>query len=429
MKKYAIAAALLVALSASAQKDELKALKKLDQLETAPTQAQIKEYKDLFAAFESKIGNASAEQKNDFYYYRGTYYLFVETLMNPANAMATIDKGMEDVNKVLEYEKTGKKKYTQELTEQSLPELKAQLMTIAGALLKQQKFKEAANAYALAYKIDPRDQANLYNAAASATNAQDYDKALEYYLELDKIGFTGEGMVYSARNVKTGEVEYFPNLETMNIAVNQKLYSNPKTEKSPSLRGEIVKNIALLYNQKGDIEKAKAAMADARKANPNDTGLLLAEADLYLKTNNTEMYKKLVTEAAQKNPNNPDLFYNLGVIASKTDKAEAMKQYEKALAINPNYVNANINVGALILGEEEKIVNEMNSLGTSAKDNKRYDELKAKRDGLFKKALPYFEKAHKAEPDNEYVISMIANIYQAMDKVDEAKAMRAKIKS
>jgi tetratricopeptide (TPR) repeat protein len=428
MKKYAIAAALLVALSASAQKDELKALKKLDQLETPPTAAQIKEYNDLFAAFESKIGNATDEQKNDFYYYRGTYYLFVESMMNPANALNAITKGMDDVEKVLAYEKTGKKKYTQELTQQSLPELKVQLMTIAQQLGQQKMFKEAGSVYALAYRVDPKDPANLYNAAASAVNSQDYDNALKHYLELDRIGYTGVGTVYSAVNVKDNKMEYFPNKQTRDLAVQQKLYTNPKDEILPSVKGEIVKNIALIYQFKGEDAKAKEAFVNARKANPGDVNLLTAEADLYLKANDMETYKKLISEATQRNPNNADLFYNLGVVTSKTNSAEAIKHYEKALAINPNHVNANINMGSLLLEGEKKIVNEMNSLGTSAKDNKRYDELKKQRDDMFKKAIPYFETALKKEPENEYAIGMLAGIYQALDRPVEAKALKARLK-
>ena len=262
-----------------------------------------------------------------------------------------------------------------------------------------------------------------------AVNGQDYDKALEYYLELDKIGFTGAGTSYSAVNKESKQMETFPNKETRDQAVKLGQYINPKDEKSPSLKGDIVKNIALIYAHKGDIEKAKAAMSNARKANPNDVSLIVNEADLYLKTNDTETYKKLITEAIAKNPKDADMFYNLGVVTSAKNPDEAIKHYQKALEIEPNNVNANINIGVLLLGGEQKIVDEMNGLGTSAKDNKRYDELKLKRDGLYKKALPYFEKAYAAKPDEEYVLSLLASVYQALEMDAKYKEVKAKMKS
>ena len=46
------------------------------------------------------------------------------------------------------------------------------------------------------------------------------------------------------------------------------------------------------------------------------------------------------------------------------------------MEIDPNYVNAYINLSALMLEDEKVIIDEMNKLGTSAKDMKRYEELK-----------------------------------------------------
>jgi tetratricopeptide (TPR) repeat protein len=424
--KYAIAAALLLSISAFAQKDELKAIKKLDGKEKLSKEEEA-EYKRLLTEVEPKIGAATDEQKAEFYYYKGSFAA-VEMMENPALAATNFPVAVENLNKVIELEKKGKKKYTEEIQSQHFPMMKSGAISVAGALSQQKKFKEAAQYYNAAYMVDPKDASNLYNAAAMATNGQDYDSALKHYLELDRIGFTGEGTAYSAKDKKTGTVETFGDRATRDLMVKQGLYTDPKDQVYPSLKGEIVKNIALLYIQKGETEKAKQAITNARKSNPDDASLIIAEADLYLKTKDIATYKRLIQEAVQKNPNNADLFYNLGVVSTETDKAEAVKHYEKALQINPDYVNANINMGVLSLDGEKKIVDEMNSLGTSAKDNKRYDQLKAQRDAMYKKALPYFQKAHSKEPDNQYVISMMANVYQALDMQAEAKAMQAKLK-
>ncbi len=424
---YAVAASLLLSISAFAQKDELKALKKLTEKQQ-PAPADIQEIGTLLSQVESKMGAATPEQQIDYNYYKGMYGVS-QLMASPNKSQALFEETVSSFNKVIELEQNGKKKYTPIIKERIYPMVKNAALQGAQDLGNAKKFKEASLFFAAAYRVDTTDPSNLYNAAASSINAQDYDKALEYYLELDKMGYTGEGTVFTAKNKATGVVEGFPNKDTRDVALRTGQYILPKDEKLPSVKGEIVKNIALIYNMKGDTEKAKAAFANARKANPNDTSLLVSEAEVYLKTKDMAKYKELITEATQKSPNDADLFYNLGVVSAETNPEEAATYYTRALQIKPDYVNANINMGLLQLKDEQKIVEQMNKLGTSPAENKRYDALKKQRDDLYTKSLPYFEKAHKDDPDNQYVITTLATVYQALDRMDSAKAMKAKIKA
>jgi tetratricopeptide (TPR) repeat protein len=431
--KYAVAASLLLSLGAYAQKDELKALKKLSEKETPLSAEEKQKYASLLAAAEPALGGATAEQKSDFYFFKAKLAL-KDALSNPnfasdANkATATLNTAADDINKALEMEKSGKKSHTKEIQDALVPQLKGAALSVANNLSSQKKYKEAGQAFELAYKVDPTDGANLYNAAAMSVNGQDYDAALKSYLELDKIGFTGEGTSYVAKN-KMGQDEYFPNKSTMDISVKQGLYTNPREEKLPSLKGDIVKNIALIYVQKGEVEKAKQAMSNARKAFPDDTSLIVEEANLYYKTNDIVTYKKLISEAVQKNPNDAVLLFNLGVVTTASDKAEAAKYYTQAIALKPDYFDAYINMGLLQIEGEKKVVDEMNKLGSSAKDNQRYEVLKKQKDVMYTKALPYLEKAHKIKPEDQYVVSILAGMYQALDKTAEYKAMKAKQKA
>lgn len=432
---YVLAASLLLSLSVYAQKDEIKGLKKLYEIEADKLTAEQKaKYKELLAGLESKLGSATDEQKADYYFYKadvegGAIMTDPTKASNPKLVFTTLSTNIDDFNKVLELEKKGKQVHTKEIQEEILPNLKIEVLQIANGIAQQKMYKESAPFYELAYKIDKRDGAQLYNAAAMAVNGQDYDTALNYYLELDKIGFTGEGTIYSAKSKATGQLENFPNKSTMDIAVKQGLYTDAKVEQLPSLKGDIVKNIALIYAQKGEVEKAKQAMANARKANPNDSSLIIAEAELYLKTKDMAKYKELITEAAAKSPNDAVLFYNLGVVSTEADPVGAEEYYKKALAIKPDYFDALAGLGALQLVDEKKIVDEMNKLTTSSKDNARYEVLKKKKDGLYNKALPYFEKAHQIKPDDQYVISVLAGIYQALERTTDYKAMKAKQKA
>ena len=195
-----------------------------------------------------------------------------------------------------------------------------------------------------------------------------------------------------------------------------------------SKKGEIYKNMALILVQNGKTEQAKKAISDARIADPADTSLILTEANLYLETKDFDTYKTLIAEVLEKNANDADLIFNLGVLsANAKNPVEAEKYYAKVIEINPKYINAYINSVALKLENEKVIIDEMNKLGTSTKDMKRYDELKIKRQNLFKSAIPALQKAVELDPKNVDVAKTLLNVYSALEMTAEYKALKAKM--
>src|SRR5690606_34892709 len=125
--------------------------------------------------------------------------------------------------------------------------------------------------------------------------------------------FLGVETEYIATNKQTNEEEAFPSKALMDISVKAGSHIKPTTKKSESKQGEIVRNIALIYMNQGDNEKALAAMKDARAANPDDSGLIISEANMQLQMGNRDEFKKLIQEALVKDPNNPELLFNLGI--------------------------------------------------------------------------------------------------------------------
>jgi tetratricopeptide (TPR) repeat protein len=322
----------------------------------------------------------------------------------------------------------GKLKYTEEANLMKDGMFKS-FLEKANQAITNKDYKTAANRFEKIYKMSPKDTLYLYYAASSAVNAQDFDASLDYYLQLKNLGFSGVSMNYYATNTETNVEEVFGDKATRDFAVKTlKSHTNPKNEKSDSKRAEIVKNIALIYVSQGKDEMALAAMADARKENPDDLGLLLSEANVYLKMGNREKFKMLMEEATAKDPNNAELQYNLGVLAAEGGNLEESKKYyNKALSIDPKYVDAYNNLAVVILGEEAKLVEEMNGLGTSSADNRRYDELKSQRADLYREAIPYLEKALELRNTNIDAARTLMNIYSVLGETDKFKAMKAKV--
>jgi tetratricopeptide (TPR) repeat protein len=174
-------------------------------------------------------------------------------------------------------------------------------------------------------------------------------------------------------------------------------------------------------------------MTEARAQNPEDLNLLLTEANVHYSMGNMDQFKSLLEIATQRDPNNAELQYNLGVIAAEAkDFDNSKKYYQRAIEIDPNYTNALINLAALILGQEEGILEEMNGLGSSAADDRRYDQLKEERNQLYLDAIPYLEKALTSDPKNYQAAKTLSNIFSAVgdtDKYKEYKAMADRLET
>ena len=244
------------------------------------------------------------------------------------------------------------------------------------------------------------------------------------YEELKSLNFTGIEKQYFALNIITNMEDAFDNKLLRDASVQAKTHSNPTKKNSKSLYPEIIKNIALIYNQMGDNEKALEAMREARAVNPDDLSLILTEANVHYVMGNIDKSKSLFQYATELYSENPELQYNLGVIAAEANDLEnAQKYYIRAIELNPKYVDAYINLAAVILTPENDIINEMNELIDCSKPScyDRYDELKSQKEELYIKAIQYIEKVLNIDSSNVSILKKMSQMLSALDRSEESK--------
>ena len=405
---------LLLALSISvigfAQKDEIKAASKAMKSGDA---AAAK------AALEGASGTIdSADPKVQAQYYA--------LLGDAAKQLSDFDGAISAYNKVISVEEAaGKPKFSGDV-KNKLAQMTGDLVNAAIDDNNNKKFSEAATKLYQAYKLSPKDTIYLYYAASSAVNGGPdiYDQAIQYYTELKDMNYDGSEVTYSAVDVATGETVSL-GAQEYELYKKTNSYKDFKEEKTPSKRAEIVKNIALIYQEQGKNDEALAAYDDALASNPNDVNLVLNKANLYYGMGNKEKFLELMAEASAMAPDNPDLLYNIGVInMEQGNMQEARAAYKRALEVDPNYINALLNLSTTYVNEGNELVDEMNNLGTSRADTQKYDELKAKRDDLFKEGASVLETALKNTPDNIQILEQLKNIYAALG--DNENFMRVK---
>ncbi|MGB2758568.1 tetratricopeptide repeat protein [Maribacter stanieri] len=409
-----LVAALTFTMVGFAQKNEIKSAEKaLKSGDSASAQTAIEAASGTIAAADEKT-------QAQYYFTRGKIY---SDLAKKGNNDA-FEKAATSFKKVIEIEEaTGKQKYSAE-TNQYMAGLTADLVNSAVSDNGNNKYKEAAEKLYMSYTLSPKDTSYLYYAAGSAVNGGHYEMALDYYNKLQEVGYDGSAMVYKATNAATGEVEEMDKVQR-DLMVKSGTYSNPVDEKTPSKKAEIVKNTALIYTQLGQDEKALEAYQAARKSDPEDVNLILNEANLYFNQGNKDKFKELMAQAIALAPDNPDLHYNVGVISMEQNNYDdARVSYKKAIELDPKYTNAYLNLSTTYVNEGNGMIDEMNSLGNSRADIAKYDELKEKKDGLFKQGADVLEDALKNNPDNENVMTQLKNIYGAMGDTENFMKMK-----
>jgi len=419
-KYVLLASTMLISVATFAQKDQIKAAEK------ALKAGKSDEAKTILLDAETVIINATEAEKAQYYFVKGN------VMLDLANKSIDTDNNLSlaagAFQELIEVEKnSGKSKYTPQATK-SVMDIKYKLINEAIADSKTEKFEVAAKKLYDAYQLDKKDTINLYYAASTYVNSKNYDAALKGYDELKKLNYSGKGTNYFALNKLTSQEDMYLTAAERDRMIKLGTHEKPRTEVIPSKRGEIYKNIALILVQQGKSKEAQQAVADARKANPEDTSLALTEANLYLEAKDFDTYKKLVADILVKNPNDADLVFNLGVLTANTkNNVEAEKYYNRVIEINPAYTNAYINIAALKLENEKPIIDEMNKLGTSTADMKRYDVLKKKREELFRSTIPFLKKAVELDPKNVDVAKTLMNVYSALEMTAEYKELKAKI--
>ncbi|MBA4154515.1 hypothetical protein [Flavobacterium sp.] len=421
--RYIIPAfALMLSLSTMAQKDQLKALEK------ATKNYETTAVKNALAAAEAVIASAPDAEKAHFYFLKGNALLELSNHnVESGNNLILAAKSYQDL---IALEKSmGKSKYTSQ-AEASLATVRDNLVNSAIADNKADKYKEGTEKLYQAYRISPKDTVYLYYAANGAIRTKDYDTAIEYLKQLKDLNYTGKATEYFATDKATKAETSFGTKAERDLYIKAGTHEKPREEKVPSVRGEVYRNYSILLAEKGQVDKALLEIQAARKLYPNDMDFVLIEADFYSRKGDVENYVRIIKEASDKNPKDADLVYNLGVAYTKmNNEVEATKYFKKTIEMKPDYVNAYINLANFKIDEQSRIFEEMNSLGNSSAENKKYNELMDKKNKLLEEALPYLETALTYKPNNLDILTLMTQIYPTLGMDDKYKETKAKIES
>jgi len=407
------------------QKKELRQIKRLiDEKFFQEAESTLKSNKDFLLSGDSKTDA-------HYYYYATKIYTEIKSFKlakNSLEELMSINPSYYNAEMKLDY------KNLEEI-------LVVALVNAAVADNSSKKWMEGVDKLLLAYEMDKDNNIDyLYFAASGAVNAENFDLALEYYLQLKEKNYTGIKDEYFITNVESGVEEKVTETE-YKIYQSSKEYMNPRIGQTESRYPEIVKNIALIYVKKGEDELAIEAINEARSIQPDDLYLILNEADLYIRLSNNASddnlrsqyrlkFKEIMTLAVEKDPENGILYYNLGIISSEQGESDDAKSYfEKAIEFKPDYTDSYVAIVNILLQEQTVIIGEMDKIAMSNKrsDIAKYDQLKEDLNEVWRKCIPYCEKALEYDPNDLEVLKLLSQFYYKLDNLDGYKEINAKI--
>ncbi len=419
MKKLVALIFLLISFQINGQKKELKIVEKLIKSENFTSAI------NNLNIVQEKISTNDKKTLAKFYYLNG-----LALYQNGNSSYAQTKSSINSLNKSISTEIGGNNYYTSRINKLKTNMLN-NFISNGNNYLDEKLFEKSYQNFELAYRVSTRDTLYLRNAALVANQANNYEKALDFYLELVDLDYTGISMTYYATEKESGEEQRFQDTESRDFSINViKTHGKPRDELGKSEKDIILRTIAAIYRDTKDFDNSLKYIELSKEINPNNINLILLESNIRWELGDVDSYEKLITKALEINPENTDLVFNLGVVnADKGNIDLALEYYNKAIQLDPSYTKAYLNAAALILDKDEPIIEEMNSLGMSTSDYNRYDELKLIREDLFKSAIPYLDKVYELDPNNIDCIKTLRNIYEQLGNSDEAKKYKDLLQS
>ena len=268
-----------------------------------------------------------------------------------------------------------------------------------------------------------------FNVGVEAYQEQDWLKASDYFLRSYEIG-----LEFDSKDTTTYYNAAFTAELGRDLERAQKLYLELKDmEYDQSFIYISLTNIAL---SQGDTLSATQYVQEGRERYPDDLDLIFSEADIHIFTGNIEKAREVLDVAIQKDPENPNLYFAFGANYDKMSSDttyteeermfafdEAVKAYEKAIELKPDYFDAVYNLGVLyfnrgirIFEESEERLRETHDFAQYQKDEEKFKE-------AWLEAQPYLEASKEMldmeDPSMQVVVISLVELYARTDQLDK----------
>lgn len=384
IKNIVICSALLAFGSTSfAQTSNLKKtasnVQKYDELRVAGTPQLGKTY---IQTAKEAIDAASVHEKTKDSGETWMYYALVyANLASSEKQQEYADKAKEGIAKAKELDKDKKYAANIEVAEQILGSYN---FNQGVANWDKKDYKSAYESFNTALEYMPGDTTLIYYSGLAAIQNQDYKNGIEKYKQL----------------------------------LDRKDFSSHKI---------VMVDLPKLYLSMKDTASAIEYAAKAAEAYPDDKAAAVQNIELNLIAGNNEKVIANIQSQIAKDSQNKNLYYYLGIAESSNNNfTNALEAYKKAIELDPNYADANLNAGVVLMNKVRDELNELNSSNVNnATQAAKLKELKEK----LKPVEGYFSKVVEIEPKNTSALRGLKQYYDFIENEAKSKEIAQKIEA
>ena len=271
----------------------------------------------------------------------------------------------------------------------------------------------------------------LFNGGAYYFDKQEYKKAYDFfnqYVEISELPmFAG---TQTAEKDSTFMTVQFYAAAAASLAKDSRLAiaALERAKNTPYRQYDVYQYLCYEYGEARTAQDSvmlEKTFEEGMQVFPDSAFFLNNLINTYIYSNRNEKALEMLNVAIQKNPNDANLYNVMGRVyeTGLKDYANAEKNFQIALEKDPNLTDALSNIGRIYYNQGVNKLSEANMIN----DSKKYQEELSMAKDLFKKALPYYKKAHEAEP--EKMVNMIAlrGIYYNLNMGPELEAIEAEM--
>jgi tetratricopeptide (TPR) repeat protein len=263
------------------------------------------------------------------------------------------------------------------------------------------------------------DHMQYFNGGAYYFEKQDYQKAYDMFnqfLDVAELPMM-QGTPTAAKDSTFMTVQFYAavsatQLEDKSIGIK----ALNRAKDTPYRQNDVYQYLCYEYGELQDTVNLQKTVEEGLKLFPEEPYYLNMLINLYISSGNYDDAISKLNSAIAQRPNDLDLYNVLGrVYEDMQNYSKAEENFLAVLSKDANNIDAHSNIGRIYYNQGVNKLGEANMIN----DDKQYKEAVANAKELFKKALPYFEQAHKAKPEEREYMVALRGIYYNLDMGDK----------
>jgi tetratricopeptide (TPR) repeat protein len=178
------------------------------------------------------------------------------------------------------------------------------------------------------------------------------------------------------------------------------------------------------YFGSGDTAKGVEVIREGFNKFPEDQSIMIELINYYIDADLVEEALEMIAKAKAGDPENISYFFTEGTLFDRLGRfEEAEKAYKSCLEKNPDYFDANYNLGVLYYNRAVKIYEEASKI----MDNTEFDKKQKEGDEVLKQVIPYMEKASIINPAERSSLETLKTVYYRLKMEDKREEVVKKL--